>query len=160
MYTPIIDMIQTFFAVVFKQDVNTIDVVHSTKIHLPPYVLVWNLCTFSYYLCPHTRRYVSVHSITCSIGISRTRSCFGLCCDFVLCQIICGFTNNMICPVEELEMLVYRYMYLRVCVAVINNKNVDQLSVKIYWHTAIFNYASVHIITCSIGVSITRAVLD
>ena len=53
--------------VVLKKDINTVDVVHSTKIHLPPHCLVGTVWT--YWLCPHTRRDVFVHSVTCYISI-------------------------------------------------------------------------------------------
>ena len=55
------------FTVAPEQDVNTVDVVHSTKINLPPHCLVWTVCT--YFPCPHTRRYVSIYCITCIVQV-------------------------------------------------------------------------------------------
>ena len=85
----------TLFIIVFKQNVNTVDVVHSTKIHPPPHCLI--TAVFTYCICPHTRRYVSVHSVVCFVYIGvifRNRVCRWLCSDFVLWQIIYICTNN------------------------------------------------------------------
>ena len=64
----------TVSIVVLKQDVNTVDVVHSPKIHLPPHGLV--LTGWTYYPCSHARLRVSVHCITCFIFIGFTWLCW------------------------------------------------------------------------------------
>ena len=69
-------VIHTQTVVVLKEDVNTIDAVNPTKIHLPPYGLVFESTGCSYYFCPHIRPYVPVHSVTGYIGDIRTvRGC-------------------------------------------------------------------------------------
>ena len=70
-YISICMLIYTITIVVLKHDVYTVDAVHSTKIHLPPHCRVWAVDT--YFLCPHTRRYVSVHCVFCSVPCSRER---------------------------------------------------------------------------------------
>ena len=52
----------TIFSVVLKQDVNTVDVVRSIKIHHPPHCLVWTVK--SYCICPHACCNVSVHGVS------------------------------------------------------------------------------------------------
>ena len=79
----------TVSIIVLKQNVNTVDVVHSTKIYPPPHRLFRTV--YTYWFCPHTRRYVSVYSVICCIY--RARVCRWLCSDFVLWQIIYIYTN-------------------------------------------------------------------
>ena len=55
----------TIIIVVFKQDVNTVDAAHSTKIQLPPHVFIRAVSTYS--LSPHTRRYIPVYRIVSTI---------------------------------------------------------------------------------------------
>lgn len=45
----------------FKENVDTVNAVYSTKIHLPPHGLVWRVC--SYISCLRTRFYVSIYCV-------------------------------------------------------------------------------------------------
>ena len=77
-------VIHTITIVILEQDVNTVYVVHSTKIHLPPHCLVWTVWTYCF--CPHTRRYVSIHCFSCAVQWSRV--CVGLRGVLIVWQII------------------------------------------------------------------------
>lgn len=63
-------IIQTVTVVVLKQDVNTVDVVNSSKINFPPHIFVWRVRK-SYCFCPHARFMISIngHFSTVRIGI-------------------------------------------------------------------------------------------
>lgn len=55
----------TFAVVVFKQDIDTVNVKDSTKIHFPPRRRIWRIS--SYVIRPHTTCSVSINCITGSI---------------------------------------------------------------------------------------------
>lgn len=64
----------------FKLDVDAVNIVDSTKIHLPPHRIVWGVA--SYDIRPHARRCVSINGVT-SIVTRATCRVMWLCCDFV-----------------------------------------------------------------------------
>ena len=74
----------TISIVVLKQDVDTVDVVHSTKIHLPPHGLVRTVST--HLPCPHTCRCNSVYGVTCVVN--KSKGCLGLRGVLIVWQVI------------------------------------------------------------------------
>lgn len=67
--------------IILKMDGDTVNAVHSSKIHLPPYGLVRG--AVAYFLCSHTRQYVSINSKTSSVHV-RIYICAWLCGVFIV----------------------------------------------------------------------------
>ena len=97
----------TISVVVLKQDVNTVDVVHSTEIHPPPHGRL--LTVWTYILCPHTRRCISVHCVFCAVPWSRV--CVGLRGVLLKGQII--FENKSMCCLS-FKQRTYRQHFLQI----------------------------------------------
>ena len=97
--------------VVLEQDIDTVDTVHSTKIHLPPHRLVSYLSTLSYCFCPHTRRCVTVHCIFCAVSCSR--ECVRLRGVLIVWQIILIKTKclGFIILLENISLIYRRHHY-------------------------------------------------
>lgn len=57
----------TIAVVVFKLDIYTVNVVDSTQIYLPRHRPGTHVKSCAYYICSHTRRFVSIDCITSMI---------------------------------------------------------------------------------------------
>ena len=87
MYKSMHILIHTIIRVALKHNVNTVDVVHPTKIYLPPQGLVRTVS--AYFFCSCARCYVSVYSVICFIHVKRSSSCWWLSGILLVWQIIC-----------------------------------------------------------------------
>lgn len=82
--TWIIMLLHTEIFVVFKQDVYSVYAKYSTKVHFPPNCFAGR--SWSYRICSHTRRCISINCVTSVI----TDACRGvwLGCNFVVGYIV------------------------------------------------------------------------
>lgn len=88
--------VYTISFIVLEHDLNTVDVVHSSKIHHPPNGLVWSSWILAYYICPHTCCYIPVHCVFSFKSVRWFQGCRILSGDFVCWQIIYRYDNASI----------------------------------------------------------------
>lgn len=107
MYTKL----HTVSIVVFKQFVNVVNGVHSTKVNFPPHGIVRVVNSYRY--CSHTSCCVSINCVICIIIHVTTWIVLGLSSDFSVGQIICTKKINLKINSDILRYILLMFSVIR-----------------------------------------------